>query len=249
MKTRIIIVLAAAALVAAAFLIPKTWNSAALGNSEICSFASENGINPSDYPNELVAMLERNPETRDFVLNYPLKKDKNYVCTVSLPEDGSVPLFLQWDERWGYLKYAGDLMGLSGCGPTTLSMAAAYLLNDETLSPAYIAKFSDENGFSSYKNGSSWTLMSKGAERLGLHSEELPLWEGSMVNALAENKLIICAMGKGDFTSSGHFILICGCENGLFSVRDPNSKARSERLWSYETLSGQIDGMWVISGG
>ena len=43
-------------------------------------------------------------------------------------------------------------MGLSGCGPTTLSMAAAFLLKKEALSPAYIAKFSEENGFSSYKN-------------------------------------------------------------------------------------------------
>ena len=246
MKQKIVFILIVAALVAVVFLVPKKQNSAALGNSEICSFAAENGINPSDYPNELVAMLERNPETREFVLNYPLKKDVKFDCTVSLPEDGSVPLFLQWDERWGYLEYSGEMMGLSGCGPTTLSMAAAHLLKNETLSPAYIAKFSDENGFSSYKNGSSWALMSKGAERLGLKSEELPLWEGSMVNALAENKLIICAMGKGDFTSSGHFILICGYENGLFSVRDPNSKARSERLWSYETLSRQIDGMWAV---
>lgn len=246
MKTKIIFISILAALVAVVFLVPKKQNSAALENSEICSFAAENGLNPYDYPNELVAMLERNPETRDFVLNYPLKKDAKSDCTVTLPEDGSVPLFLQWDERWGYLEYSGELLGLSGCGPTTLSMAAAYLLKDETLSPAYIAKFSDENGFSSYKNGSCWTLMSEGAKQLGLRSEELPLWEASMVNALAENKLIICAMGKGDFTSSGHFILICGYENGLFSVRDPNSKARSERLWSYETLSTQIDGMWAV---
>ncbi|MGN0670263.1 MAG: C39 family peptidase, partial [Oscillospiraceae bacterium] len=200
MKQKIAIFLIIAAIIAAVFLIPKKQNSAAFANSEICSFAEENGLNPSDYPNELVAMLERNPETREFVLNYPLKRDAKFDCTVTLPEDGSVPLFLQWDERWGYLEYSGELMGLSGCGPTTLSMAAVYLLKNETLSPAYIAKFSDENGFSSYKNGSSWALMSKGAERLGLRSEELPLWEASMSNALAENKLIICAMGKGDFT-------------------------------------------------
>lgn len=246
MKQKIAIFLIIAAIIAAVILVPKKQNSAAFANSEICYFAAENGINPSDYPNELVAMLERNPETRDFVLNYPLKKDAKFDCTVTLPEDGSVPLFLQWDERWGYLEYSGELLGLSGCGPTTLSMAAAYLLKNETLSPAYIAKFSDENGFSSYKNGSAWTLMSEGPKRLGLRSEELPLWETSMANALAENKLIICAMGKGDFTSSGHFILICGYENALFSVRDPNSRARSERLWSYDTLSAQIDGMWAV---
>ena len=51
-----------------------------------------------------------------------LKKDAKSVCTVSLPEDGSVPLFLQWDERWGYRSYGGDFLAVTGCGPTALSM-------------------------------------------------------------------------------------------------------------------------------
>lgn len=213
---------------------------------EISDFAAEHGIEISDYPKELVELLERNPETKDFVLNYPLNKDKEFDTTVSLPEDGSVPLLLQWDKRWGYKRYSGEMMALSGCGPTTLSMAASYLLGDETLSPAYIAMFSELNGYASYKNGTSWTLMSEGAVKLGLSSEEVPLWESSMADALCENKLIICAMGEGDFTSSGHFILLSGYEDGMFSVCDPNSVERSGRLWSYDRLSGQIRGMWAV---
>lgn len=215
-------------------------------NKEISDFAAEHGIELSAYPKEIVELFERNPETKDFVLNYPLKKDKAFDTTVSLPVDGSVPLLLQWDERWGYKRYSGEMLALSGCGPTTLSMAASYLLDDETLSPDYIAMFSEQHGYASYNNGSSWTLMSEGAVQLGLSSEEVPLWEQSMADALYENKLIICAMGEGDFTSSGHFILLIGYEDGMFSVRDPNSKERSGRLWSYDELSGQIRGMWAV---
>jgi hypothetical protein len=88
--------------------------------------------------------------------------------------------------------------------------------------------------------------MSEGAELLGLTSEEVPLWEASMAQALANGKLIICAMGKGDFTSAGHFILLTDYEDGMFSLNDPNSIERSSRLWSYEELSWQIEGIWAI---
>ena len=81
---------------------------------------------------------------------------------------------------------------------------------------------------------------------LGLSSEEVPLWEQSMINALSDGKLIICVMGKGDFTTTGHFILLTGYADVMFSLNDPNSKARSSQLWSYEVLSGQIRGMWAV---
>lgn len=246
MKQKIVLLVIIAAVLALVFAAPKIFKPAAYDNTEICVFAAAHDIKLSEYPKELVALFERNPEAREYVLNYPLKKNAEENAAVSLPSDGSVPLYLQWDERWGYEKYSGELMGLSGCGPTALSMAASYLLNDETLTPAYVARFSEKNGYASYKNGTSWTLMSEGACKLGLSSEEVPLWEASMAAAFSENKLIVCAMGKGDFTSTGHFILLTGYEDGMFSVCDPNSVKRSERLWSYDELSGQIRGMWAL---
>ncbi|MGN0650254.1 MAG: C39 family peptidase [Oscillospiraceae bacterium] len=246
MKQKVIVTVIIAAIVGAAYFAVNSAPHKAENNPQICTFAAEHSVSLSEYPNELVELLERNPETQDFVLNYPLAKDAEYDTDVLLPEDGSVPLFLQWDKRWGYMRYSGELMGISGCGPTVLSMAASYLLNNEKLSPAYIADFSEKNGFASRGNGTAWRLMSEGAQMLGLTSEEVPLWENSMVSALTDHKLIICAMGKGDFTSTGHFILLTDYEDGLFSVRDPNSVIRSERLWSYDEISGQIRGMWAV---
>ena len=54
-------------------------------------------------------------------------------------------------------------------------------------------------------------------------------------------------MGPGDFTSSGHYIVLTGVEDGSFRVNDPNSRLRSQRLWSYEELEGQIRNIWAIS--
>lgn len=38
------------------------------------SFADANNLSVEEYPTELIELLEKNPETEEFVLNYPLKK-------------------------------------------------------------------------------------------------------------------------------------------------------------------------------
>ena len=53
-------------------------------------------------------------------------------------------------------------------------------------------------------------------------------------------------MMPGDFTTSGHFIVLSALEDGKIRVKDPNSAERSEKLWDYETLESQIKGLWVF---
>ena len=55
--------------------------------------------------------------------DYKTKKDDNAAIDVSADVNaGEIPLFLQWDERWGYRSYGGDFLAVTGCGPTALSM-------------------------------------------------------------------------------------------------------------------------------
>ena len=56
-------------------------------------------------------------------------------------------------------------------------------------------------------------------------------------------------MGAGDFTTSGHFIVLTEYTEEGFSVLDPNSKERSEKKWSYERIEGQIRNIWAFSVG
>ena len=136
-------------------------------------------------------------------------------------------------------------MGLTGCGPTCLSMVCVFLLNDATYTPRYIADFAEENGYCVSGSGSSWTLISEGGELLGLDVTEIPLDENRMMKNLELGNPIICIMGPGDFTTTGHFIVLTGCEDGKFKVNDPNSKTNSEQLWEYEDIKGQIKNLWV----
>jgi len=211
------------------------------------AYAEEHDIPFQKYPEELIALLDRNPETETFVLEYPLKKNADIQIDLSEYKGStSVPLFLQWDQRWGYLKYGSNVAGLTACGPVCLSMAAWYLTEDDAFAPDKMIAFAKENGYYSPGNGSSWTLISEGGVKLGFDVTEIPLVKSRIIKNLEVDNPIICAMGPGDFTSTGHYIVMTGYENGMIKINDPNSTANSEKLWKYEDIESQIRNLWVI---
>lgn len=221
------------------------WTERSETELAVKAYAEEKGISIGAYPKSLIQLLERNPETESFVLEYPFREEME-VDLSAYENSETVPLFLQWDPMWGYEKYGSDVIGITGCGPTCLAMVGYYLTGDENMSPGQIAKFAQQNGYYEAGYGSSWTLISEGGEKLGFTVTELPLVKKKMVDALEEGTPIILAMGKGDFTSTGHYIVLTGVENDLFRVNDPNSIANSEKLWSYEEIEGQIRNIWAI---
>ena len=212
----------------------------------VMEYAKAHDLTFGDYPSSLIALLERNPETERFVLEYPLWEDAEYDLS-EYENSPSVPLFMQWDQRWGYERYGSDVIGITGCGPTCLAMVGYYLTGDDWFTPANVAAFAWDSDYYASGYGSSWTLISEGGVKLGLDVTELPLSKERMMGSLAEGNPIICAMGPGAFTESGHYIVLTGVEDGKFRVNDPNSHANSERLWSYEEIEKQIRNIWEIS--
>ena len=209
------------------------------------AFAEENRIFYSEYPQSLIDLLERNPETEDFVLHYPFR-DEVSVEAISYDRSRGVPLMMQWDKRWGYLKYGSDVVGITGCGPVCLAMAGYYVTGDARFAPEKMVAFAKENGYYSKGNGSSWTLISEGGVKLGLDVTEIPLVEKRIMDNLLVGNPIICAMGPGDFTTSGHYIVLVGTEDGKIRINDPNSYGNSGKLWTYEEIEDQIRNLWVI---
>lgn len=199
-----------------------------------------------DYPEDLLKMLSRNLDMLDFVLDYPEKRGQVFADTIGEVKAGEIPLLLQYDPRWGYGDYGASSVVVSGCGPACLSMVAAGLTGDGSITPYTVAQYADQEGYYVYGAGTAWSLMSRGASRFGVEGEELPLMKSRMESALDEGRPIICVVGPGDFTTSGHFIVITGMRDGKFTVNDPNSTERSERLWDYETLEPQISNLWAF---
>ena len=202
-----------------------------------------------EYPDSLLELMERNPETVDFVYDYPKEGQKQPEIDLSGEvTQGTIPLFLQWDERWGYQKYGSDMMAITGCGPTCLSMVYCGLTGRTDKSPLDMAHFSEEQGYYSDGVGTSWTLMSQGAVQLGLNVQELPLTAQLIIDQLKEGHPVICTMGPGDFTDSGHYIVLLRVnDDGSIAVNDPNSPKNSEKSWELERLMEQMENLWAYS--
>ncbi len=202
------------------------------------------------YPEEMLEALANNPEMADFVSGY---QESNYKDRQrrrrGLTEEETrqeYPLFIQWDERWGYVSYGDNSnIGLSGCGPTCLSMVLYYITRDARLTPDALAEYAMEQGYYVSGTGTAWLFMEEGARNFGISGRKLSKSEEVMKAELDRGHPIICAMSPGDFTAGGHFIVIYGYDGEGFFINDPNCLYRSGKKWSYEQIEPQIKSIWA----
>ena len=200
--------------------------------------------NMAAYPAEMLAALCSNEEMLDFVLNYPQRTESAQGGFTAEEKAAAIPLLMQWDRRWGYVPYGNSCVGLSGCAPTCLSMVVLALTANEEATPDALAGYAWQEGYYTEGTGTSWSFLTEGAAHWGVAGQEIGLDRAKVMAELEAGHPIICSMRPGDFTTAGHFIVLTGVEDGKIRVNDPNSNARSSRLWDYETLEGQIKNLW-----
>ena len=101
------------------------------------------------YPEKVIELLDKNPETVQFVEDYGKKKDQAPAATVEAEDgySGMFPEILQWDERWGYSPYGTSIIAVSGCGPTCVSMLVVGLTGDKTVTPSVVADYATQNHY------------------------------------------------------------------------------------------------------
>lgn len=215
----------------------------------VMEYANEKGIPFTAYPESLIDLLERNPETEEFVLNYPFRPEEVEVDLRNYDLERSMPLFLQWDPQWGYLHYSGDFVAVTGSGPMCLAMAGCFVTGgDENFYPDRVVEFARKNGYASGKgNGSDPSLITQGGPALGLDVKELPIVEQKITSYLSNGDPIIALMREGEFSDTGHYILITDYDAGMLIINDPCSKVNSQQKWAFADLAGQIRSLWVIS--
>ena len=160
---------------------------------------------------------------------------------------GEVPFLYQIDPQWSDEPYAGGNIHENGCGPTCLSMVYISLTGKTDLDPAAMARFSEQNGFT-VDGMTAWALMTDGAAKLGLRSSELSASADVVRAELEAGRPIICSVRPGDFTTTGHFIVLAGLtDDGQVVVRDPNSAGNGDHPWDLERILGQCANLWSFS--
>lgn len=159
---------------------------------------------------------------------------------------GETPLLLQTDPAWAEAPYAGSTVAESGCGPTCLTMAYVFLTGKKDYDPASMCALSEREGYVD-SGMTSWGLMNEGVRLLGLTSRELPADAVAVRDALSAGSLVIASVGPGDFTTTGHFIVLAGADDsGRFVIRDPNSAGRSAKAWDAQQVLSQCRNLWAV---
>ena len=164
-----------------------------------------------------------------------------------------VVYYNQLDKRYAHKPYGTDDIGTYGCGPTCMAMVVSSLTN-EMVDPGEMARWAYENGYWCSRSGSYHSLIPGAAKAWGLPVQGCGKTEGQrIVDALSQGKLVVAIMLKGHFTSSGHFIVLRGVENGKILVADPANYTRSQQAWDLAIILNEASGragaggpFWII---
>ncbi|MBS4959378.1 MAG: C39 family peptidase [Clostridiales bacterium] len=204
---------------------------------------------------EVVPLFE--PTPRFYLENSTLTKADPSEDILLIDEDVYLPgtshyltYYNQNDERWAQKDYGPqNAISIYGCGPTVLSILVSSLTQQSVL-PDEMAQWCYENGFFLQNSGSYHSIIPQGASAWGLKAESLTdLSYESFVRELHAGKLIVMLMGKGHFTSSGHFIIIRGVTlDGDLLIMDPNSTENTMSQWDYDLIVSEIKHSYDAGG-
>jgi outer membrane lipoprotein-sorting protein len=164
-----------------------------------------------------------------------------------------VVYFNQLDERYANKPYGTDDIGRYGCGPTSMAIVVSSLTGS-TVDPVEMAEWAYQNGYWCSKSGSYHSLIPGAATAWGLSVEGCTASEPQRIlDALSSGKLVVAIMTKGHFTSSGHFIVLRGVQDGKILVADPASYSRSQQSWDLSIIlseaskrAGAGGPFWII---
>lgn len=174
------------------------------------------------------------------------------------PGNADIPYFNQTDRRWGANPYGrGQTIADSGCGPTALAMVVAGLTGRADINPKVVADWSVNSGYCASGYGSYWGLIPNGGKYYGLQVQAVSRSDpNTIVQALSQGNPVIVIMGRGHFTTGGHFIVLRGLSSdGKILVNDPYSVKNTNKAWDLSIImnesstSGGVNGnpFWVFS--
>lgn len=167
--------------------------------------------------------------------------------------------YKQTDTRWGTNSYAVDgessTIKSAGCGPAAMADVLAAIVSPY-IDPLTCASWARMKGYKVYKSGTSYNYpVAQGAaygvtvRRLNTANVYGKSGEEAHAHAWAElkkgNWLIAC-MGKGLWTSSGHYIVAYGCEGNNVYINDPASSAAKRACNAWGTFTSQVKYYWVV---
>ena len=162
-----------------------------------------------------------------------------------------LPLYRQYDTRWGSHTYDTDSIAKRGCGPTGMSMIATWATGKDDITPDKASDWSVKHGHSVPGAGTSHAFPDAYAKDLGFSMQEKRATQENIDEGLKKGPLLN-NQGPGHFTGVGHYIVIAGKRSdGTYVIHDPNSNKNNvtpRTKISASTLTAAADKIWVPEG-
>ena len=167
--------------------------------------------------------------------------------------------YLQTDPKWAALDYSAPgektTIGASGCGPTAMAMVLATWA-DKSVTPKTECAWALAHGYKAPRQGTYYGYFVPAAARYGLKARQLS-WTNIYGNsksslheearkAVEAGHLVIACMGKGLWTSSGHYVLVWKIQGNIVYINDPASTRAVRTQGDYNLFKQQVKYYWVI---
>lgn len=167
--------------------------------------------------------------------------------------------YKQYDARWGTNTYAVDgetsTIKSAGCGPTAMANVLSAIVS-EYIDPLTCASWARQHNYKVYQSGTSYSFPQAIGKEYGVNVMRLNATNTygntknevhtTALNELKKGNWLIACMGKGLWTSSGHYITVYGYENGQVYINDPASDKANRAKNSWDLFISQVKYYWVV---
>ncbi len=167
--------------------------------------------------------------------------------------------YKQYDSKWGNLPYAVDgersTIKSAGCGPTALANVLAAIVSDY-IDPVTLAAWARQHNYKVKNSGTSYSFFVPCAKAYGVTIRRLNIaniygnsnssYHAQVLESLQNGNWVIACMGKGNWTSSGHYITVYGYKNGMVYINDPASTKASRVCNTWEYFKKQVKYYWIV---
>lgn len=168
-------------------------------------------------------------------------------------------IYYQTDPRWKNNDYStlGEhtTIGASGCGPTAMAMVIA-TLKDKTVTPATECNWAKKHGYKAKNQGTYYGYFVPAGERYGLKVTRLnnnniygkanSNYHNKVLQAVKNGNYVIACMGPGNWTRSGHYVLLWDVIGDTAYINDPASSKQIRVRGSWSLFRSQVKYYWVV---
>lgn len=167
--------------------------------------------------------------------------------------------YKQYDSKWGSLPYAVDgeksTIKSAGCGPTALANVLAAIVSPY-IDPVTLASWARQHNYKVKASGTSYSFFVPCAAAYGVKVRRINTvniygnvnspYHAQILSELMDGNWVIACMGKGNWTSSGHYITVYGYQNGKVYINDPGSAKAGRASNTWELFKSQVKFYWVV---